>query len=139
MCKKECNGHCDCNCDSQEQTQTKPFEQTIKGIEAWGVEKGIYAESNVSLQLKKFLEETKEVKLAVESLVCFKSLNLSGKNTESMLLKDVELEIGDVIVTLVGQCKFLGLDLATCAELALAKISKRKGKMIDGFFVKEME
>jgi NTP pyrophosphatase (non-canonical NTP hydrolase) len=133
MCKKECNGHCDCNCDSQ----TKPFEQTIKGIEAWGVEKGIYAESNVSFQLKKFLQETVEVTEAVEKLVCFKSLNVSDKTDEAMLLKDVELEFGDVIVTLVGQCKFLGLDLATCAELALQKISKRKGKMIDGFFVKE--
>ncbi len=145
MCNKECN----CNCDSQtqQQQQTQTFEQTIKGIEAWGVEKGIYAESNVSSQLAKFLEETVDVKESVEKLICFKSLNLSDKPAETLkemldeaeLLKNVELEIGDVIVTLVGICKFLGLNLATCAELALQKISKRKGKMVNGLFVKEKE
>ena len=133
MCNKKCNSYCDCNCESQKQS----FEQTIKGIEAWGIEKGIYAHSNISLQLKKFLEETKEVSEAVEKLVCLKSLNSPDKTVELELLKDVKLEIGDVIVTLVGQCKFLGLNLATCAELALQKISKRKGKMVDGLFVKE--
>jgi hypothetical protein len=44
--------------------------------------------------------------------------------------------IGDVLVTLLIQCKMQGLDPLDCLEMAVKVIENRKGKMINGTFVK---
>ena len=45
--------------------------------------------------------------------------------------------IGDVVVTLVCISQQLGLDFIECVEAAYDEIKDRKGKMINGTFVKE--
>lgn len=49
----------------------------------------------------------------------------------------MKLEFGDVIVTLIILSKQLGIDFEECLELAYLKIKNRKGKTIDGKFVKQ--
>ena len=51
--------------------------------------------------------------------------------------EEIKDAIGDVIVTLVIQAKMWDLDINECVEQAYSVISKRKGKMVNGLFVKE--
>lgn len=52
---------------------------------------------------------------------------------------DVEIkeEIGDIYITLVILCTQLGYDIDDCINLAYEKIKDRKGKTINGIYVKE--
>jgi len=45
--------------------------------------------------------------------------------------------IGDIMVTLIIQCKMQGMDLQDCLESAYNVIKNRTGKMVDGVFVKD--
>jgi hypothetical protein len=45
--------------------------------------------------------------------------------------------IGDIIVTLVLQAQMWGLTITECLDAAWDEIKDRKGKMVDGIFVKE--
>lgn len=45
--------------------------------------------------------------------------------------------IGDTYVTLAGLAHHLGYDLSICAEAAYNVIKDRKGKVVNGSFVKE--
>jgi len=51
--------------------------------------------------------------------------------------KDVSDDIGDCIVVLINIAERNGLRLDECIAKAYADIKDRKGKMIDGIFVKE--
>lgn len=46
-------------------------------------------------------------------------------------------ELGDVLVTLIITAELLGLDLETSLAGAYEKISARKGKTVNGVFVKD--
>lgn len=59
-------------------------------------------------------------------------LTRGRKDSEEM--KD---SLGDVFVTLVGMAHHLDLDLSECINMAYQEIRYRKGKVIDGSFVKE--
>ena len=45
--------------------------------------------------------------------------------------------IGDMLVTIIIAARMLELDPTTCLEQAYNEIKDRKGKMVDGKFVKE--
>lgn len=45
--------------------------------------------------------------------------------------------IGDSFVTLIGMCHHLDLEPKDCLEVAYNQIKDRKGKVINGSFVKE--
>jgi len=51
--------------------------------------------------------------------------------------RDIADDIGDMIVVLINIAERNGLSLATCMEKAWQDIKDRKGKMVDGVFVKE--
>ena len=51
--------------------------------------------------------------------------------------RDISDDIGDMIVVLINIAERNGLSLATCMEKAWEDIKDRKGKMVDGVFVKE--
>jgi NTP pyrophosphatase (non-canonical NTP hydrolase) len=61
-------------------------------------------------------------------------LTRGRKDSEEM--KD---SLGDVFVTLVGMAHHLDLDLSECINMAYQEIRYRKGKVIEGSFVKENE
>lgn len=94
----------------------------------WGIKKGIFAKSNPKKQLEKTKEECQELIDAFE-------IYEADPTPENF--HDVVMEYGDVLVTLVLFGRFTQIDALNALSLAYAKISKRKGKMIDGFFVKE--
>ena len=54
-----------------------------------------------------------------------------------MIVKRIIDAIGDIMVTLIIQAKLQDLSLEECLESAYNVIAERKGKMINGQFVKD--
>lgn len=98
------------------------FDELTDKIYMWFDEKGL---SDPIMQFAKMNEEAGEIA---------HELTRGHYNTEEM--KDA---IGDTYVTLVGMAHHLGLDIAECAKMAYNEIKDRKGKVIDGSFVKEQQ
>ena len=92
----------------------------VGAVEIWSVGKGL-AFSDSFPQFAKVAEETGEIASA-----------LCRNNKE--LLKDA---IGDVIVTLIILAQQNGLTIDECLQQAYGEIAYRKGKMVNGVFVKE--
>ena len=89
-------------------------------IEMWSRDRNL-DKADPSKQLNKFFEESGEL-----------AQGLNKGNTDQ--IKD---GIGDVYVTLVILAQQLGLDLEECVNIAYNEIKDRKGKLINGTFVKE--
>lgn len=53
--------------------------------------------------------------------------------------RDIADDIGDMIVVLINIAERNGLNLTTCMEKAWQDIKDRKGRMVDGIFVKESD
>ena len=63
-----------------------------------------------------------------------------GELSESICKKqDIRDDIGDIIVVLINLMIRNKLTLADCLEKAFLDIAPRKGKMIDGIFVKQKD
>ena len=62
-----------------------------------------------------------------------------ARNTPEVvaLRENMKLEMGDVFVTLIILCDQLNMDPVDCLGRAYEKIKDRKGKTINGVFVKE--
>ena len=79
----------------------------------------------------KFIEEVFEFKTEMDNELSYTD-PYSDEAVDRLML-----EMGYIFVTLIILCKQLGITPAECLELAYKKISKRKGKTINGIFVKE--
>jgi len=99
-------------------------ELTIK----WAAHREIFDKSTAFKQFDKTLEEVEE--LAIE-LILFES------NSPQADIDNVKSELGDVLVTLILMASFMNVSLPESLEVAYKKISKRKGKMVNGLFQKQ--
>jgi NTP pyrophosphatase (non-canonical NTP hydrolase) len=90
-------------------------------VEQWAEEKGILSKATPIKQAMKTQEEVNELLSAI----------LDDNRDE---IKDA---IGDIMVTLIIQCKMQSMDLQDCLESAYNVIKNRTGKMVDGVFVKD--
>lgn len=98
------------------------MKQTIQRVEKWAEEKGILSKATTIKQAMKTQEEVNELCNAI----------LDDNQEE---IKDA---IGDIMVTLIIQCKMQGMDLEDCLESAYNVIKNRTGKMENGVFVKRL-
>jgi NTP pyrophosphatase (non-canonical NTP hydrolase) len=90
-------------------------------IRSWAAERGIYAKGNSTTQYVKLMEE-------------------AGELAKALLNKDkaeIVDAIGDITVVLTNLAELEGLKIEDCIDTAYNVIAKRKGKMINGTFVKE--
>ena len=89
-------------------------------IRNWAFERNLYAKGDTKTQYAKLMEESGELARAI--------------------LKDDEKEfvdaIGDMVVVLTNLAHLGGTSIEHCIDSAYKVISKRKGKMINGTFVK---
>ena len=108
------------------------MNKLIEKVEAWGEEKGIMDPSNAPKQFMKFVEEVFEFK----TLLDLEIINFVGDGGY-IKFDDTKMEFGDVLVTLIILAKQLGLDWEECLSMAYEKIKVRKGKVINGTFIKE--
>ena len=92
----------------------------------WAKNKGIPLEQSNSLkQMNKSQEELNELRDEINN-----EINMGSANA-------IKLELGDVLVTLCLQAAIWDTTLAECLGLALNKISKRTGRIVDGVFIKD--
>ena len=89
-------------------------------IRSWAHERGLYAKGDVKTQYVKLQEEAGEVARAII------------KND----IPELKDGIGDMVVVLTNLAHLAGLEIEDCIQSAYDVISKRKGSMINGSFVK---
>lgn len=115
----------------EEEKKTMNFEEIKTKVEEWAKDKDLLHEENADKQFMKFIEEVFEFKSEMD-------VYFDGAETLKSLNKEyMEDEMGDIFVTLIVLCNQLHIDCVECLQLAYEKISKRRGKTIDGIFVKE--
>ena len=90
-------------------------------IRAWAKERNMYTHGDIKTQLLKLYEEAGELSEAV----------LKEDKQETM---DA---IGDCVVVLTNLSEHLGVNIEDCIEHAYNEIKDRKGKMINGTFMKD--
>ena len=105
----------------------KPIEQTeaekediTELIKKWAVDRNVVS-GDVKSQMVKLLEEAGELATGI------------NKDKRELIIDS----IGDVYVVLVILCMQLGLDINDCIKAAYEEIKYRKGKLVNGLFVKE--
>lgn len=96
-------------------------QKLVDDIKQWGKDKGILPNPSKLKQYTKTQEESNELLVAIAE-------------DDREQAKDA---IGDIVVTLIMQCEAWGLELEECVDHAYGVISKRKGKMVNGVFVKD--
>ena len=104
------------------------YEKLQEKVIEWAKDRNILENSNAIKQISKTQEELYETLTALRELE-------QGK--ESLL--EVADGIGDMLVTIILLAKIVGLDSVDCLADAYEEIKNRKGKMVDGLFVKEKE
>lgn len=95
----------------------------ITKILTWAHERNLVQGSNPQAQMLKLLEEAGELASGI------------AKGNQP-LIKD---SIGDLVVVLTILAAQHDLGLVKCVETAYDEIKDRKGMMIDGIFVKEVD
>ena len=100
------------------------FDELIDNITQWADDRGILIPNNAPQQTMKIMEELGETAGAIL------------KNKEKSEIID---GIGDTLVTVIILAKQLGLNPTECLESAWNEIKDRKGKTVDGTFIKEEE
>ena len=101
-----------------DQVETRTW--TFDNIRDWAKQRGLYDKGNSHTQYVKLMEEAGEVGRAIL------------KND----LPEIKDGIGDMVVVLTNLAELSGLTIEECVESAYDTIAKRKGKMINGTFVK---
>lgn len=103
-------------------TMTNTLDQLVEQVQAWSVDKNLH-NGNTDRQALKFYEEAGEVASA-----------LSRGQMDA--LKD---GIGDTVVTLIILAQQHDMTLQECLQYAYDEIKGRKGKTINGTFIKEAD
>ena len=102
------------------------YEELENKVIEWAKDRNIFENSNAIKQISKTQEELYETLGALRELE-------QGK--ESIL--EVADGIGDMLVTIILLAKMVGLNSVDCLGYASDEIKNRKGKMVDGLFVKD--
>jgi len=111
------------------------YEELEEKIIQWAKDRNILENSNAIKQISKTQEELDETLEALKKLNAHKgSDNLIVR---SEIMNEVADGIGDMLVTIILLAKAVDLESLVCLEMAYNEIKNRKGKMVDGLFVKE--
>ena len=102
------------------------YEELETKVIEWAKDRDIFENSNAIKQINKTQEELYETLTALRELE-------QGK--ESIL--EVADGIGDMLVTIILLAKMVDLNSVDCLADAYEEIKNRKGKMVNGLFVKE--
>lgn len=98
------------------------IQETTSKIKKWAVDRNLHT-ADPNKQVLKLGEEFGELCQGM------------AKNNRPLVLDSV----GDMYVVLVILSMQLGVDIEDCIEMAYNEIKDRKGKMINGVFVKESD
>lgn len=121
------------------------FEELQEKVLDWADSHELLKPENADKQFMKFIEEVFEFREATTLYIheynrLESEFNSYGEIESDYCLcgleKNLMLEMGDIIVTLVILCEDLGIEPMKCLEAAYNKIKDRKGKTVDGKFIK---
>lgn len=123
------------------------MKNTINKVIRWAEDKNIFSESSPLSQHDKLIEEVIETRDAIidyEGTELFLNGICISPESENRLehlqkdnMEEIKDGIGDCVVCLINLAHFYGLDIQDCLDHAYDQIKDRKGKMINGKFVKE--
>jgi NTP pyrophosphatase (non-canonical NTP hydrolase) len=91
-------------------------------ITDWALERNFVDGATIEGQIKKLKEEVSELEEAIAERSRAKAIDA----------------VGDIVVVVTVICFKLGLSLRYCMASAYHEIKDRKGRMVDGQFVKEV-
>ena len=117
------------------------FEILREKVLDWAKDKELLHDKNAEKQFLKFMEEVFEFRdewllFVHEYNKC--SYGEANNNPEVVELRgNMKLEMGDIFVTLIILCDQLNMDPVDCLARAYEKIKDRKGKTINGVFIKQ--
>ena len=100
-------------------TDCKDLNKLTSAIKLWSAERNLHTQDH-KMQTLKVGEEVGEL---------FKAI---VKNDQEELIDAV----GDTYVTLVILCQQLGIEIEDCVNAAYNEIKDRRGKLVDGTFIK---
>ena len=123
------------------------MRELINNVIQWAADRDILNGSNALKQLDKTSEELNELQRALGQWYMLDELVACDAITPTSVVKqtqhEVELEVmdayGDVLVTLIIASKLDGIDIQDALASAWNTIKDRKGRLINGKFVKETE
>lgn len=115
--------------------EEETLESLVQKVIQWANDRNIIQGSTATKQLEKTAAELIELTAAVSIERAYLDADMSYSLDK--ISGDIASEMGDVLVTLIIVAEQLGLGLHDCLDIAYRKIEHRKGKMIDGKFVKE--
>lgn len=97
------------------------YTDTVSEVDRWARQRGLDRPSNSSNQIIKLMEEVGELSAAY------------NKGQQNKVIDS----IGDIQIVLIILCMQLGLGYEMSLDEAYKQIKYRKGKMINGSFVKD--
>lgn len=109
------------------------FEDLRKKVIAWGEGKNLIHQEIAEKQFLKFIEEVFEFKTESD----LKNYMWDAGIAYADVTEPMALEMGDIFVTLIILCEQIGLNPIKCLDMAYEKIKDRKGKTINGVFIKQ--
>ena len=131
------------NMQTIHQSTMKPnIEELIESVRQWGRDKGITGPNGRGTrlgQLSKTQEELTETRDAAMLHLNGVETMINKKGKLVLTFNELEDGIGDATVTLILAAEMAGLTFEDCLATAYAEIANRKGKMINGQFVKEVQ
>lgn len=101
----------------------------IENVEQWFVDRNLDSLDGTG-QLSKLQEEVDELKEAFWKQYATDDHSVDYRCEE-------EDAVGDIMVVLIGYCMQRDIDIIEALQLAYSEIKDRKGKVINGVFVKE--
>lgn len=99
------------------------FEQLQMLVLSWAANRNLLADGDLKTQYIKLVEEVGEL----------------GKGINHRNKHEIIDGVGDVLVVLINLCWFAEVDPTMCLEAAYDVIKDRKGKMVNGTFVKDSQ
>ena len=99
----------------------KTFKELETSVLAWAEERGIFEEPNPHAQAAKMIEEASEILMGMAH----------------MDHEEIVDGIGDTVVTLILLANMFGMTTTACLQAAYDEIKDRKGKTVNGQFIKE--
>lgn len=114
------------------------FKELQEKVLDWADSHDLLHEENANKQFLKFIEEVFEFKSEFDYLerIGQDPSECYSDYEQIETQENMQLEMGDVFVTLIILCKQLEIEPMECLELAYKKIKNRKGETRNGMFYK---
>lgn len=113
------------------------MRELIQNVIQWANDRNIIQGSTAIKQLDKTSEEFNELQRALGAY--YLAVEIDNHYAATKYYNETADAYGDILVTLIIAAAMDGFDLEDCLAQAYEVIRHRKGKMINGKFVKEAD